>query len=80
MNIKVRVNGQNAIWYDKPPRVADNSIQFVKFYFDLSEDWDECTVSAQCTQGENTYNRLLVENLCSLPEELGAGKCQVSLY
>ena len=80
MNIKVRVNGQNAIWYDKPPRVADNSIQFVKFYFDLSEDWDECTVSAQFTQGENTYNRLLVENLCSLPEELVAGKCQVSLF
>lgn len=80
MIIKVNVAGQVMNWHDKPPKVADKSIEFVQFQFLLSEDWDGYTVTAQFSQKGSTYNQLLVDGCCMLPADIGEGKCFVSVF
>lgn len=79
MIIKICVNGQSMEWYDRPPQVADNSIEFVKFKFDLSPDWKDFEVVAQFTQTK-TYNQVLIDGCCSMPAEIIAGSCRLSLF
>lgn len=80
MIIKVCVDGQSMRWHDKAPQVADNSIEFVEFQFDLSHDWADCdTVVAQFTQ-KTTYNKLVLSGKCTMPTELTSGSCNVSLF
>ena len=79
MIIKICVNGQSMEWYDRPPQVADNSIEFVKFKFDLSPDWKDFEVVAQFTQTK-TYNQVLIDGCCSMPAEIVAGSCRISLF
>ena len=79
MKTIVVVDGQKLSWYGKPPELADNSIQFVQFQFNLSEDWAELEVVAQFTQ-DQTYNKLLENGCCYLPAELVAGMCDLSLF
>ena len=79
MVIRVIVSGQSIRWYGKPPEVADDSIEYVQWQFNLPEDWLGLVVVAQFTQGE-TYNCLLKEGICFMPKELTPGLCQVSVF
>lgn len=61
--------------------LAEGSQQFVKFKFNLQEDWDGLTVFAQFIQGKDAYNSYLDEDNCAyLPAEIVAGKCYMLLY
>ena len=76
---RIVVEDQSLRWYGRPPKIADNSIEFVRFQFHLPEDWDPLVLVAQFTQAD-TYNMLLDGDTCFLPKELTAGICQVSLF
>lgn len=76
---KIIVEDQSLRWYGRPPKIADNSIEFVRFQFHLSEEWTSLLLVAQFTQA-NTYNVLLDGDTCFLPKELTAGLCKLSLF
>ena len=76
---RIVVEDQSLWWYGRPPKIADNSIEFVQFQFHLSEDWEPLLLVAQFTQAD-TYNMLLKDGKCFLPVELIAGLCKVSLF
>lgn len=79
MIVSVNVDDQSLRWYDRPPKIADKSIQFVKFKFNLSPEWEGYQVTAQFTQ-KDTYNMLLKNDYCDLPVEITAGPCLVSVF
>lgn len=79
MIVPVVVEGQSIRWYEDPPDIADNSIEFVQLEFRLPEDWRGLSVTAQFTQTK-TYNHLLIDGRCYLPPELTAGHCEVSIF
>lgn len=76
---RIVVEDQSLRWYGRPPKIADDSIEFVQFQFHLPEDWEPLLLVAQFTQA-GTYNKLLNEGKCFLPVELTAGLCKVSLF
>lgn len=76
---RVVVEDQSLRWYGRPPKIADDSIEFVRFQFHLPEDWDPLVSVAQFTQVD-TYNMLLDKDTCFLPKELTAGLCKLSLF
>lgn len=80
MTVKVVVNGQSLSWQGRAPKIAADSVEFVKFQFLLSEDWDGYTVTAQFTQRGATYNQLLNNGCCALPTEIEAGRCFISVF
>lgn len=81
MNVKVKViNQELKVSTNLKSRLATGSQQFVRFIFDMSEEWDNLTVFAQFIQGGNAYNQFLDgENSVYLPAEIGAGKCLLVL-
>jgi hypothetical protein len=76
---RIVVEDQSLRWYGRPPKIADDSIEFVRFQFHLPEDWDPLVSVAQFTQVD-TYNMLLDKDTCFLPKELTAGLCKMSLF
>lgn len=76
---RIVVEDQSLRWYGHPPKIADDSIEFVRFQFHLPEDWDPLVLVAQFTQAD-TYNMLLDKDTCFLPKELTAGLCKLSLF
>ena len=76
---RIVVEDQSLRWYGRPPKIADYSIEFVRFQFHLPEDWDPLVLVAQFTQA-NTYNVLLDGDMCFIPKELTAGLCKLSLF
>lgn len=76
---RIVVEDQSLRWYGRPPKIADNSIEFVQFQFHLPEEWASLLIVVQFTQSE-TYNMLMPDDRCFLPVELKAGLCQVSLF
>lgn len=76
---RIVVEDQSLRWYGRPPKIADDSIEFVRFQFHLPEDWDPLVLVAQFTQAD-TYNMLLSEDICFLPKELTPGLCKLSLF
>ena len=55
--------------------------QFIKFTFNLSDEWDGLLTFAQFTQNGNAYNLYLDENNCVfLPSEVTGGTCTLMLY
>ena len=60
---------------------APGSQKFIKFSFDLSDDWNGLTVFAQWIQGDTAYNSYLDSNNCAyLPPEIVPGQCIMMLY
>lgn len=81
MDIQVIVDGQRLKVYSRLKFFAPRSQEFVKFIFELSEDWDGLTVFAQFRQNNKAYNQFLNRNgEAYLPHELSAGKCTLMLY
>lgn len=76
---RIVVEDQSLRWYGRPPKIADDSIEFVKLQFHLPEEWASLLLVAQFTQAD-TYNVLLSEDICFLPRELTAGLCRLSLF
>lgn len=76
---RIVVEDQSLRWYGRPPKIADDSIEFVRFQFHLPEDWDTLVLVAQFTQAD-TYNMLLDGDTCFLPKELTPGLCKLSLF
>ncbi len=81
MIVNINVDGQTIKWASgRKPKVAAGSIQFVHLHFEFSSDWDDCVITAQFTQEEKTYNKLLENNECVLPNEIVEGACAISCF
>ena len=54
--------------------------QFIKFTFNLSNEWDDLLTFAQFIQGENAYSQYLdSDNSVYLPSEIQKGVCKLAL-
>ena len=81
MDVHVIVDGQRMAFRDGSYRFAPRSQRFVKFIFDLSDDWSGLTIFAQWIQCGNAYNAYLDSNGCVyLPHEIVNGTCLMMLY
>lgn len=80
MRVPVDVIGQNLIAHTKTTYVTGTR-EFIKFAFNLDNDWDKLTTFAQFTQNGTSYNRFLDdENTACLPPEITTGICSLMLY
>ena len=61
--------------------IAAGSQRFVKFKFNLDNEWNGLKIFAQFRQGDAAYNDFLDdENCVYLPQEIQAGCCYLMLY
>lgn len=61
--------------------LVSGSQKFVKFKFNLEDDWDNLSPFAQFQQNGKAYNQYLDDDNCAfLPPEIGAGSCTLILY
>ena len=81
MSILVNVINQKMVMSSCNTELIAGSQQFVKFRFNLDEDWNGLVTFAQFRQGTNAYNQYLDGDNCAyLPPEIGAGTCTLMLY
>lgn len=81
MNVPVSVDGQRMTLQGTSYRFSQGSQKFIKFVFELSDDWDGLTTFAQFSQGGHAYNSYLdAEHSAYLPGEIQAGQCSMTLY
>lgn len=81
MSILVNVVGQKMYVSSTMDGIVAGSQNFVKFRFNLTEDWDGLMTFAQFRQGGVAYNKYLDnENSVFLPAEIGMGTCTLMLY
>ena len=81
MDIIVNVVNQKMYIASTMECLVSGSQHFVKFKFNLSEEWDGLTTLAQFQQDGKAYNSYLDENNCVyLPAEIKAGDCKLMLY
>lgn len=81
MDITVKVVNQELKIATNLRCLTEGTQEFVKFVFQLGDDWDGLTTFAQFSQGANAYNQYLdSENSAFLPHEVKAGKCKMLLY
>lgn len=79
--IQFSVKGQEIYSYSNQlPLVADLSIGFVKVKFNFSSDWSYLEKVAQFTQGGTTYNQVLINDECIIPNEIQAGEFFISVF
>ena len=81
MDVRVAVDGQRMMLQDSSYRFAPRSQEFVRFIFELSEEWTDLTIFAQFSQNGSAYNLYLDnENSVYLPCEITSGSCTMMLY
>lgn len=81
MSINVNVVNQKMHIASHLDEIVAGSQNFVKFRFNLSDDWDGLVVFAQFKQNGVAYNQFLdEENIVCLPPEIQAGTCTMMLY
>lgn len=81
MSILVNVVNQKMYVSSSVDSLVAGSQKFVKFKFNLSDEWNGLMVFAQFRQGEGAYNVYLDEDNCAhLPPEIGVGTCTLMLY
>lgn len=81
MELLVNVNNQKLRLATNLKSLVAGSQQFIKFTFNLSDEWDDLLPFAQFIQDNSTYNSYLdTNNSVYLPPEIHAGRCQVTLY
>lgn len=81
MSILVNVVNQKMYVSSNADGLVAGSQQFVKFKFNLSDEWNGLMVFAQFRQGVNAYNQYLDKDGCAyLPSEIGVGTCTLMLY
>ena len=76
--IKITVCGQSISGEYSP--AASDSIDYISAYFSFTDDWDRLDKTAQFSQGENTFNVILKNDFCTLPNELTDGKVLISVF
>lgn len=80
MEILVNVQGQSLSCKSYCDTV-DGTQEFIKFRFDLSDDWANLLIFAQFKQGSDAYNVYLDDDKCAfLPSEIKEGAYSVTLY
>ena len=70
--LKFNVNGQQI---EKDPEcdfthIIAGSRNYLKAYFNLPKDWQNCPVAASFWRGKDEYAVLLKEGVCDIPEEV----------
>lgn len=81
MEIDVRVDNQHMRVESNNKRLVAGSQKFIKFKFNLSDDWDGLAIFAQFSQNDVGYNHYLDVNKCVyMPKEIRVGKCTLTLY
>lgn len=81
MDVYVKVVNQTMKIITNLKSFVEDSQQFVRFHFDLPEDWDDLLVFVQFAQNGNAYNLYLDDEDCVyLPPEIVAGYCTMLLY
>lgn len=81
MSIFINVVNQRMYISSSVCEFVSGSQNFVRFQFNLSEEWDGLKVFAQFRQGERAFNQYLDdENSVCLPAEIKAGTCTLMLY
>lgn len=81
MSILVNVVNQKMYVSSTMEGIVAGSQNFVRFRFNLSEDWDGLMTFAQFRQSGVAYNQYLDdENSVFLPPEIGMGTCTLMLY
>ena len=81
MDIIVTVEGQKMRIASDQKRHIEGSKQFVRFRFDLSEEWHDMIIFANFVQGDKLYPVQLDSSACAyLPSEVREGNCLLVLY
>lgn len=84
MDIRVVVDGQRMVLRDSSYRLAPQSQKFIKFRFDLSDDWKSLTPFAhwiRCGNEQENYSVYLdYEDSAFLPPEITKGEYLMMLY
>lgn len=81
MNILVSVTNQKLKVASNLKNIVSGTQEFVRFVFNLNDDWKDLTVFAQFMQNGVAYNQYLDDkNGAYLPAEIGAGTCTLMLY
>jgi len=82
MEILVRVVNQKLKIRTDMRHIVSGTKQFVRFIFDIPDQFAALAPHAQFVQGENIYDVELSSNDwgCYLPWELNTGVCTLSLY
>lgn len=81
MDILVNVVNQELKIATNLKNYVEGSQEFIRFVFNLSEEWDALTIFAQFTQDDSSYNVYLDENnSVYLPSEICAGICTLVIY
>lgn len=79
--IYINVVNQKMSVSSSQQELVSGSQNFVKFKFNLSDDWNGLRVFAQFKQNEVAYNQYLDSDNCAyLPAEIKAGNCTLTLY
>lgn len=81
MDILVNVVNQKLKIATNLKTFVEGTQEFIRFIFNLANDWDDLTVFAQFGQDGKTYNAYLdKDNSAYLPSEIKAGSCTLMLY
>lgn len=81
MDIRVDVVNQRLQTATNLTSFIAGTQEFIRFVFNLDNDWANLLVFAQFTQNETSYNQYLdSENSAYLPAEIVAGTCTLTLY
>ena len=81
MEINVNVVNQKLHITTNLKSLVAGTQEFIKFNFNLGDDWDNLLVSAQFMQNGTAYNKVLDSNdSCYLPAEIVAGTCSLMLF
>lgn len=81
MDIYVNVVNQKLRIATNVKSFVSGSQNFVRFYFNLTEDWDDLSPFAQFCQNDLAYNVFLDdEHSVHLPPEITDGVCTMALY
>lgn len=70
--LKFNVHGQKL---EKDPgcdfeNIVAGSKNYLKTYFNLPEDWQNCAIAASFWRGKEEYAVILKDNMCEVPEEV----------
>lgn len=81
MDILVDVVNQTLQTATNLTRFVAGTQEFIRFVFNLSDDWDDLLTFAQFTQNGTAYNQYLDdEHSAFLPSEIVEGSCTLTLY
>lgn len=80
VNINISVVGQKLRLPTNLKIIVDGTHEFIRFVFNLDEDWNGLTTYAQFTQDGKSYNVYLDDNSSVfLPHEITEGVCSLTL-